>query len=366
MQRTRGLRLGTIGGVPLTLTAGWALIALAMTFVFTPVVQSRLGMGLGPAVLVAFAVPVLLALSVLIHEIAHGVTAQLRGFRVREYVITLWGGHTTFMSEIDRPGAAAAVAAAGPAANLGLAALGWLAVPQLGPVGAFLTLTLTLTNAFVAVFNLLPASPLDGGKLLEAVIWRVTGDRWLGMRIAGRLGQVTAIAVMIGFVAWPYYTRSQGTFTVITGLIVALVIWQGAQQTVKAARVRARVEGFALAPYLRPAGVVDENAPVSDVVATPTIVTSGHNRNISLIDPHALAAVPPHARGLTPVSAVAQSIPFCLVRTVEGPTAVSEIAAGMSAGAKLYVHSATGRLEPGAVSVIDIDGVLAELKRRGA
>src|SRR5690625_2005382 len=120
-----------------------------MTLVFTPVVRARLDLGIAAWAAVALAVPALLALSVLVHEIAHGVTAQLRGYRVREYVITLWGGHTTFMSEIDRPGAAAAVAVAGPVTNLLLAGAGWVIAPQLGSIGAFLAITLSLTNAFV-------------------------------------------------------------------------------------------------------------------------------------------------------------------------------------------------------------------------
>jgi len=369
MRRTRGVGLGSIGGVPLTLTAGWALITAAMTFVFTPIVQGRLDLPIGPAILVALAVPLLLALSVLIHEVAHGITAQLRGYKVREYVITLWGGHTTFMSEIDRPGAAAAVAFAGPMTNLALAALGWVIAPGLGPIGAFLALTLALTNAFVGVFNLLPASPLDGGKLLESLIWWVSGDRWLGMRVAGRLGQATAVAVMVGFVAWPYFTGTRGTFTVVTGIIVAMVIWQGAQQTVRAARARAATEGFSLAPYLVPAGVVDPFAPLSHVESLPTVVTGGAGKEtVGMIDPHALHAVPEAQRAATPASAVQTTAAACIVTAPEGPAAVSQIASGLKRGAKvfLFTASAAGRLEAGHVSVINIDQVLAELKRRGA
>lgn len=368
MRRTRGLPLGSIGGVPLTITAGWGLITIAMAFVFTPVVQGRLELPRGMALVVALAVPLLLAVSVLIHELAHGITAQARGYQVREYVITLWGGHTTFMSEIDRPGAAAGVAFAGPAANLALAALGWWIAPSLGPIGAFLALTLSLTNAFVGVFNLLPASPLDGGKLLEAAIWKTTGDRWVGMRVAGRLGQVTAVAVMIGFVGWPYLTGTQGTFTVITGLIVGIVIWQGAAQTVKAARARAATEGFSLAPYLVPAGVVAAHTPVADIAGLPTIVvdeTAG-TQSPAIIDPPAFRAVPEAQRANTPASAVQAAAAVCIVTAPSGSAAVSQIAAGLNAGAKVYLFSESPRVEPGGVSVIDIERVLAELKQRGA
>lgn len=370
--RTRGVRLGAVGGVPITLTAGWALITIAMTVVFTPIVQNRLGAPMATSALVALAVPLLLALSVLIHEIAHGITAQRRGFRVREYVITLWGGHTTFMSEIDRPGAAAGVAFAGPAANLVLAGLGWVIAPQLGPIGGFLALTLSLTNAFVGVFNLLPASPLDGGKLLESLIWWVSGDRWLGMRVAGRLGQATAVAVIAGFVAWPYLTGTQGTLTLITGFIVALVIWQGAQQTVKIAKARAATEGFSLRPYLTPVSLIEASSPVSQIERLPALVLAPGPSGpdiLGVIDPRTIAAVPQDQRETTPASAVQTTALVRIVTEETGPPSVSQIASGLSAGAKVFVFAPSGEsaaLPPGHVNLIDIESVLTELKRRGA
>lgn len=367
MRRTKGLPLGSIRGVPLTLTAGWALIAAVMTAVFTPIVEARLDLALVPAVLVALGVPLLLALSVLIHEIAHGVTAEMRGFEVREYVITLWGGHTTFMSEIDRPGAAAGVAFAGPATNLLLAGLGWWLAPLLGPIGSFLALTLALTNAFVGVFNLLPASPLDGGKLLEAAIWRATGDRWLGMRVAGWLGRATAVVLVVGFVAWPYYAGTRSTVTVVTGIIVGMVIWQGAGQTIKAATVRAATEGFSLAPYLTPAAIVTPHTPIPDIPGLPAVVLgAGGREQVGIIDPAALAAVPGPQRGATPASAVQATAHVCVVSAPGGPAAVSQIAGGLKAGASVYLFNGSAPGHYDRLSVIDIDAVLAELKERGA
>lgn len=361
MRRTRGLTLGTIGGVPLTLTAGWAIIAVVMMFVFAPIVQTRLDLPMVASHFVALGVPLLLALSVLIHELAHGITAQRRGYKVHEYVITLWGGHTAFTSEIDRPGAAAAVAGMGPLTNLLLAVGGWWIAPYLGPVGSFLALTLAYTNGFVGVFNLLPASPLDGGKLLEAAIWRLTGDRWLGMRIAGRFGQATAIAVMAAFVAWPYLTRNQGTFTVITGIIVSLVIWQGAGQTVRAARIRAAAEGFSLAPYLTRAIVVPSTAPVSSVVSHPAVVVDG-GRPVGLVDATALAAVPAEHAASTPASAVQSNAPTVIITALEGSGAITQVAQGLKNGAQVFL---TAPQATGEMSVINIEQVLAELKARG-
>lgn len=363
MKRTRGLTLGTINGVPLTLTAGWAIIAVVMMVVFAPIVQTRLDLPPVGSYVVALGVPLLLAVSVLIHEVAHGVSAQWLGYRVREYVITLWGGHTTFTSEIDRPGASAVVAGVGPASNLVLAAIGWVVAPSLGPVGSFLALTLTYTNAFVGIFNLLPASPLDGGKLLEAAIWKVSGDRWLGMRIAGRIGQVTAVAVIAAFAAWPYMTGNRSTLTVITGAIVGSVIWQGAGQTVRAASARSAARDFTLAPYLSPVTLISATTMVDQIPSSPAVVVDPSGHPLGLVDPAALAAVPPAYRQSTPASAVQVSARAAVITTLAGSAAIAQVAQGLTDGAQIFL---TDPAAGTGVMVIDIKGVLAELKARGA
>ena len=85
----------------------WAIITVVLMVVFTPNVSRALGLELVPAAVVAAGIPLLLALSVLAHELAHGLTAQRLGIPVREYVLSLWGGHTSFHDEIARPGASA-------------------------------------------------------------------------------------------------------------------------------------------------------------------------------------------------------------------------------------------------------------------
>lgn len=368
MRSTKGFSLGSIGGVPLTITAGWLLIAALLMVAFTPVVQTRLSLPIFPAAGVALTIPILLAASVLIHELAHGLTAQSLGYRVREYVITLWGGHTTFVTEIDRPAAAALVAGAGPFANVILAGIGWVTMPHVGPTAAFITLTLTLTNGFVAVFNLLPASPLDGGKILEALIWKISGKRWLAMRLAGRLGQVCAVAVGLGFLAWPYAIGTTSPLTVITGVIVAMVMWQGASQTIKTAQVRQASEDFTLEPYLRSVQVISPHTPISRVESMPAFVYERHhNRDVfHPIDPQAWQTVPPSQRDLTPASAVQTSQPVGIISTLGGSPAVTQLAHGLKAGNRIFLYSPHPVVDPHKVALIELDAVLAELKTRGA
>src|SRR5699024_1377348 len=180
-------------------------------------------------------------------ELAHGLAARGAGFEVDEFVISLWGGHTSFARDIDRPGASAFVAVVGPLANALIAAGCWgmLSLVSGHAIGFFLLTTIAITNAAVAAFNLVPALPLDGGRLLEALIWKVTGDRYLGMRISGRCGQVVAVAIAVGVLGWPLLSGRRPDLTsAIWGILIAGVIWQGAAMSVRVAGARSRAAGF--------------------------------------------------------------------------------------------------------------------------
>ena len=132
---------------------------------------------------------VLLFASVLVHELAHGLMARARGQQPREFVLTLWGGHTAFGGATPTPASSALIAVVGPIANLVLAA-GFLAVAQGVETNSLVGLLVwsgCLTNAFVGLFNLVPGLPLDGGFLLEAAVWAVTKNRHTGT-VGGRVG----------------------------------------------------------------------------------------------------------------------------------------------------------------------------------
>ena len=142
---------------------------------------------------------------------------------MREYVLSLWGGHTAFDEEITRPGASALVAVVGPLTNGVLALAFWGASGAVGSRAAALVLSaVAFTNVFVAVFNVLPALPMDGGRLLEAVVWRVRGDRELGTLVAARVGQGVAVLVALGSVYWVVVVGTQDWVTLIWGLLIAL------------------------------------------------------------------------------------------------------------------------------------------------
>ena len=203
-----GLLLATIGGVPVYIGRSWPIIAVVIVATFGPdVARQRPELGLG-AYAVALAYAVLLLVSVLAHEAAHAVVATRSGYRVNRVVADLWGGHTAYDSSTARPGASALVAIAGPAANALLALVGWLAIPDVpGDIPSLLVVAIVYTNAFVAAFNLLPGLPLDGGFLVDSLVWRITGNRESGLIAAGWCGRVVTVLVVLWFVGRPLTER---------------------------------------------------------------------------------------------------------------------------------------------------------------
>ncbi|HEY5179181.1 MAG TPA: M50 family metallopeptidase, partial [Dermatophilaceae bacterium] len=199
-----GWRLATIGGVPVYIGRSWPIIALIIVTTFGPgIASSRPYLGLG-AYAVAAAYAVLLLVSVLAHEAAHAVVATCAGYSVHRVVADLWGGHTAYNSSNARPGASALVAIAGPAANAALALVGWLAMPYIdGDISSRLVRAIWFTNAFVAGFNLLPGLPLDGGFLVDSLVWRITGKRESGLIAAGWCGRVVTVSVVLWFLGLP-------------------------------------------------------------------------------------------------------------------------------------------------------------------
>lgn len=164
--------------------------------------------GLTPALTYAFSAVCALALfaSVVAHELAHALAARRFGVRTSAITLFLFGGVATLEEEPATPRADAIVALAGPAmsALLAVACFGFVAVVERlagGSVGATLGILgayLALANGVLAAFNLVPAYPMDGGRVLRALLWRRSGDRDAATRIAARCGFGFAVLFVAG------------------------------------------------------------------------------------------------------------------------------------------------------------------------
>ena len=368
-----GWRVATIGGVPVYIGRSWPVIALIIVGTFGPSIASkRPDLGLGAyAVAVGFAV--LLLISVFAHEASHAVVATRLGYRVNRVVADLWGGHTAYDATAARPGASALVAIAGPAANALLAVVGWLAMPAVPPGGISYQLVdaIVYTNALVAGFNLLPGLPLDGGFLVDSLVWRITGSRESGLIAAGWCGRAVTVLVVLWLVGLPLLNgQPPDLFNVVLGLFIGSFLWVGATNAIRTGRGSRLLAGIRIDSVWRRAVSLPARASAAQALAlrvsglggTAVVVEDDGGRAIGLLDDEALRAIPEQSRGSVSVTAVMHQQPDGWV--VEA-TPDESIAAVVMAMQHLGVRAVPVRGRDGRIAGIVLAGDLeAALSRR--
>lgn len=311
--RREGIPLGRIAGIPVILAYSWFLIAAFTVIAFGPVLRAQnpaLGVS---AYTVAFAYAVLLLISVLVHELAHALTAKLYGWPTQKIVLNLWGGHTQFENFTATPGRSVLVALAGPAANFALAGGAWLVFTNtsLPSVAELLTNIFMWANLVIGIFNVLPGLPLDGGRIVESAVWKATGSQAKGTVAAGWGGRVIVVALGFWFIVLPLLTgRPQDFSTLMIAILVGGFLWMGATASIQQGTMRGRLHLVNAAALARPAVGVPHTATVADILAlapsgVPAVVVCGPDgRPQAVVDATAVAAVPPGASGSTPATAV--------------------------------------------------------------
>ena len=192
------------------------------------------GIGSGSALAYAVLGAILFFGSVFLHELAHAISARLSGIRVEGITLVFFGGFTAARSDEKGPGPAFVIAALGPGTSLAIGAgLRWLSGVAEAPGEPFPLLLgyVGLINLFMAGFNVLPGLPLDGGRMLQAAVWRVTGNRTLGTRVAAGTGM--AVGVLLFAAAIWTATRGdagqRNLFESIWLAVIGLFIFQGAR-----------------------------------------------------------------------------------------------------------------------------------------
>lgn len=195
------ITIGTLAGIEVRLHRSWVIIALLITWSFWNQFV-LVGYGATAAVIMAVLGALLFFVSVLLHEFAHALEARHRGVEVSGITLFLFGGVTEMSGDVRRPRDEFALTAIGPFSSIVLAAFFGLVAVYTGRLGfagfAQVAGLLGWINLALGVFNLLPGAPLDGGRILRALVWAVTGDRQRALRIAARAGQLLG-AVIAGF-----------------------------------------------------------------------------------------------------------------------------------------------------------------------
>jgi len=224
----QGWVIGRIGAAPVVVSPTSLLLGLLIAGSWYPLVSSALG-AFGPTTVLLVVVSTVLgvAASVLLHELAHGLSGTLMGRRPTRYELYLWGGRTSFGPAREWTAWKDLVTSlSGPATNLLLWLIGTVVqdfVSLSVPV-AFTIWAVTLVNLALAVFNALPGLPLDGGYALAALVVQVTGNRRLGLKAAGWGGLIVVGGVMWWWILRPLvlYGRQPGAFNLI---LVVMVGW---------------------------------------------------------------------------------------------------------------------------------------------
>jgi Zn-dependent protease/predicted transcriptional regulator len=200
-------RVGRIAGIEVRVDRSWVVIALLITYSMylrSAIVYPELSGG--GAVALGILATVLFFGSVLVHELAHAVVSQARGIRVQDITLFLFGGATRARVESRGPADEFLIAVVGPLTSGVLAALFGAAAglgrdvlsrPLAGTFGY-----LAWTNLVLAVFNLIPGFPLDGGRLLRSAIWKATGSIGRATQIASMAGQAVGWLLVAGGVVY--------------------------------------------------------------------------------------------------------------------------------------------------------------------
>ncbi|GAA4328721.1 site-2 protease family protein [Streptomyces venetus] len=322
-----GLLMGRPFGVPVYVAPSWFLVAALITWVFGGQLE-RVLPELGAArYLVSLFFAVAFYASVLVHELAHTVAALRFKLPVRRIQLQFFGGVSEIEKEAETPGREFVLAFVGPLLSLVLAGIFYasMQIVEPGTVPGVLLAGLMISNLIVAAFNLLPGLPLDGGRMLRAVVWKLTGKPMSGTIAAAWVGRALAVSVLIGL---PLLTQSGalgtdavdnvGMDTVLDALLAAIlaaIIWTGAGNSLRMARLREHLPELRARALTRRAVPVETHTPLSEALrranaagARALVVVDADGHPLSLVREAAIVGVPEHRRPWVAVSGLAQEL----------------------------------------------------------
>lgn len=304
-----GLRFN-LAGFPVSLPLGGILGVLLIAYLWTPNFEGPGRNGLMIAVVFA----VLLYLGVLLHELAHAWTAKAYGYPVHGITLWLLGGYTVYERRDSRPAPELVISLSGPFATLLLAGVCSLVANATSGTIGLLAGALAWTNLLLGVLNLLPGAPLDGGGIVKAVAWKLSGSERTGAKAAGYAGLVIA-GLLALFTVWAWLNG--GAFLLLT-LILAGFIGFGAYQSIKAGDARAAWSAVAdrIPQLIRPVLAVSDRENLQaaldrwDRTRQVSVVTvDGQGRLLAALAMAAVDAVPVERRAEVEVGPFTAAIP---------------------------------------------------------
>lgn len=348
------IRFGRIFGVEVG--ANWSLLALILLVAngLATVVLPELTPGHSPtAYWTAGAVcGLLIAGSLLLHELAHSVVALRAGLPVERITLWMLGGASVLGGEPASPRAAFWIAASGPLASLGLGLAAGGAAALMNAVGTPQLIVgsawwLGAMNIFLALFNLLPGIPLDGGRILRAILWWRSGDPDRAEIAAARTGRVLgSLVIALGFAQW-----LSGQFTGFWLVLVGFVIITSARSESQLARTRSALGSTRVADVMsRPRAIAYDAMPVDRFLAgivpgTPEIaypVVDLDGRAAGTVELHRLVRIPSSLATSTRIAEV--RTPLKNVPVAHPDDLVADLAVRMGSSALALVLEQDHRL----------------------
>jgi Zn-dependent protease len=265
-----GLRIGRVAGVQLSVN--WSVLVLCAFLVWTLSASvfpsTNPGLSRSAHVWMAVGATLGLLLALLLHELGHALAARREGMETEEITLWLFGGVARFKHAFPSAGAEFRVALAGPLVSLalGLLCVGLARLPASSAANG-VEAWLAYINLSLFVFNMLPAMPLDGGRVLHGLLWRLGHDEARATRISAGIGRaLAAVMIAVGLVLFLRVDGYTGVWTALIGWYLLSAAnteyrYAAAQRALTGRRVR---DLMTPASYLRrPAA--DDDAPVLDV-----------------------------------------------------------------------------------------------------
>jgi Zn-dependent protease/predicted transcriptional regulator len=271
-------RLGRLFGIDFRIDPSWLFIFVLVSWSLTSLFAGwHPDWTLPTSIAVAVGASLVFFASVLFHELAHAAVARLYGIPVRHITLHLFGGIANIEKEPPSPGAEFFMAVVGPIASIGLGILmivltslainlrltdveaAEIVLADLGPVSTALV-WLGPVNIMVGIFNLIPGFPLDGGRILRAIVWRVTGSLSKATRAAGLVGEaagwlfvITGVVMALGFQV-PFFGR--GLTSGLWLALIGLFLRNAAKMHLRGAALDEALVGIHVADLMRTQGPV--------------------------------------------------------------------------------------------------------------
>jgi Zn-dependent protease/CBS domain-containing protein len=260
------IRIGNLFGIPFYINPSWFFILGLVTLSYgSNLTQFPELTGLVPWLL-GFVAALLLFASVLAHELGHSFVAIAQGIPVKSIVLFLFGGLATLEKESETPLQSFLVAIAGPLVSLllfGIFAFISVSVPLATPIKAIVSLLASI-NLILALFNMIPGLPLDGGNVLKSIVWKITGNPNKGVIFAGRVGQVIGwVGITIGVLSLLGISSVGSIWT----LLIGWFLLQNAGFAAQSATVQDKLSNYTAEDAVIPdSPIVDANLTIREFV----------------------------------------------------------------------------------------------------